>query len=56
MIIFSELIEHKNELEQRRRMVVDLETNLNSVCFFLVNQVQVIGEGKSVATVGRDLV
>ena len=54
MIIFSELIEQRNELEQRRRMVADLETNLNSVCSSLVNQVQVTGEGKNVATVGKE--
>ena len=41
-------------MEQRRRMVADLETNLNSVCSSLVNQVQVTGEGKSVATVGKE--
>ena len=35
-------------------MVADLETNLNSVCFSLVNQVQVTGEGKNVATVGKE--
>ena len=51
---FSELIELKNELEQRRRMVTDLETNLNSVCFSLANQVQVTGKGKNVATVGKE--
>ena len=54
MIIFSELIEQKNELEKRSRMVADLETNLNSVCSFLVNQVQVTGEGKNVANVGKE--
>ena len=48
---FSELIELKNELEQKRKMIVDLETNLSSS---LVNQVQVTGEGKNVATVGRE--
>ena len=41
-------------MEQRRRMVADLETNLNSVCSSLVNQVQVTGEGKNVATVGKE--
>ena len=51
---FSELIEQRNELDQKRRMVADLETNLNSVCSSLVNQVQVTGEGKSVATVGKE--
>ena len=51
---FSELIKQRNELEQRRRMVAELETNLNYVCFSQVNQVQVTGEGKSVATVGRE--
>ena len=54
MIVLSELIEQRNELEQRRRMVADLETNLISVCFSLVNQVQVTGEGKGVATVGKE--
>ena len=41
-------------MEQRRRMVADLETNLSSVCSSLVNQVQVTGEGKNVATVGKE--
>ena len=55
MIIFSELIEQRNELEQmRRRMVAaDLETNLDSVSSSLVYQVQVTEEGKHVATVGK---
>ena len=51
---FSELIEQRKELEQRRRMALDLETNLNSVYFSLANQVQVTGEGKNVATVGKE--
>ena len=41
-------------MEKRRKMVADLETNLNSVCSSLVNQVQVTGEGKHVATVGKE--
>ena len=38
-------------MEQSRRLVANLETNLNSV---LVNQVQVTGEGKYVVTVGKE--
>ena len=39
----SELNEQRNELEQRRRTVADLESSLYSS---LANQVQVTGEGK----------
>ena len=46
--MFSELIEQKNELEQSRRTVADLDYSS------LVNQVQVTGEGKNVATVGKE--
>ena len=35
-------------------VAADLETNLDSVSSSLVNQVQVTGEGKHVATVGKE--
>ena len=38
-------------MEQRRRMVADLETNLTSISS---SQVQVTGEGKHVATAGKE--
>ena len=47
--ICTELIELRDELEQMRKMVADLETRLYSS---LARQVKVTGEGKSVATVG----
>ena len=49
---FSELIEQRNELEQRRKMIADLDSRL--MCYLPANQVQVTGEGKSVATVGKE--
>ena len=47
----SELNDQRNELEQRRKMVADLESSLYSS---LANQVQVTGEGKNIATVGKE--
>ena len=50
----SELREQRIELEQTRKKVADLNTNLRSLSSSLAEQVQVTGNGQNVATVGKE--